>query len=432
MRPTPVATTERIGSLDALRGFALLGILLMNIPFFGLPHQTVEDLTIRDEFSGPDHWTWWIVNLFFEGSMRGLFSLLFGASMVLLISRLVPKSDSISAADIYYRRIIWLLLFGLFDAYILMWPGDILFRYAIAGLFLFPLRVLKPAHLFGIAGTLLVLMSAKYSYDRAEPLRLRAKAEAVGAIDTTATPLTEDQQGALQSWQAFQDKHSVEAKRADAAATASLTKGPLPVVFAHHAGITSWLQSTEYYRHGFLDAFVFMVIGIGLYHMGILQGHRRKRFYLLLALAGYALSLPIAYWMMRIQVDSRFDPVVFAERFPIHLYDFRRLALTFGHLGLFILVFKLGWFGWIQSLFAKVGRMAFSNYLLQNLLGSVLFFGYGFNLFDELPRHQLYYVLAGIWLVNIVFSVLWLRWYNMGPLEWAWRSLTYWNRLPLR
>ncbi len=432
MQPAPASASERIGALDALRGFALLGILLMNIPFFGLPYQTAEDLTIRDEFSGVDHWTWWIVNLFFEGSMRGLFSVLFGAGVVLLISRLAPRNDTVSAADIYYRRLIWLLLFGLFDAYVLMWPGDILYRYAIAGLFLFPLRVLKPAQLFAIAGTLLVLMSAKYSYDRTEPLRLRDRAGVVNAIDTTLTPLTEAQQGTLQEWQAFQEQTSVEAKRAVVAESASKTKGPLPVVFAHHAGFTVWLQSSEYYRHGFLDAFVFMVIGIGLYHLGILQGRRRKRFYLLLALVGYALSLPITYWMMRTQVDTRFDPVAFAERFPIHVYDLRRLALTLGHLGMFMLVFKLGWFAWVQGLFAKVGRMAFSNYLLQNVLGSVIFFGYGFDLFNELPRHELYVVMAGIWLVNIVFSVLWLRHFRMGPLEWAWRSLTYWRRLPIR
>ena len=122
---SPVQSGQRINSLDVLRGIALLGILLMNINGMGLPFSYVDPTIIGNEVS-LNVKVWAINSMLFEGTMRGLFTLLFGAGVILLTSRLVKKGAGIETADIYYRRILWMLLFGLVNVYIFLWHGDIL------------------------------------------------------------------------------------------------------------------------------------------------------------------------------------------------------------------------------------------------------------------------------------------------------------------
>ncbi len=145
--PRPVAKAERIQTLDVIRGFALLGILLMNIPGFGIdwsafyyithgPHNTWDYYTVAGMMS------------FFNGTMRGLFSMLFGAGMVLFTLNKKEKEGGPTVAEYYYRRLLWLVLFGVINAYVLLWQGDILFYYGLIGMLLFPFRKASPKWLF--------------------------------------------------------------------------------------------------------------------------------------------------------------------------------------------------------------------------------------------------------------------------------------------
>ena len=133
----PVTQTERLVILDSLRGIAILGILLMNMPGFGQPYVTVCDLSVLNEFSGPNLKAWLIIEGVFEGSLRALFSMLFSASMILFISRPEKKNLGMVPEEIYFRRQIWLLVFGLINTYIFLWFFDILFMYAVCGILLF-------------------------------------------------------------------------------------------------------------------------------------------------------------------------------------------------------------------------------------------------------------------------------------------------------
>ena len=135
----PTQRGGRINSLDVIRGIALLGILLMNINGMGLPFA-YSDPTIAGGSDGLNLQVWIANNMFFEGTMRGLFTMLFGAGAILLTSRLEKSGAGITTADIYYRRILWLLVFGIINVYIFLWHGDILYPYAIFGLMLFPFR----------------------------------------------------------------------------------------------------------------------------------------------------------------------------------------------------------------------------------------------------------------------------------------------------
>ena len=134
---------ERVSGLDTIRGFALLGILLMNIAGFGLPFAAYDNPVPAGGYTGKNLLTWFVVSIVADGKMRAIFSMAFGASVYLLIDRLIRKGAAASAADIHYRRMLWLLLFGLIHGY-LIWSGDILYVYAMCGLVLYPLRKLSP------------------------------------------------------------------------------------------------------------------------------------------------------------------------------------------------------------------------------------------------------------------------------------------------
>ncbi|WP_315823772.1 hypothetical protein [Paraflavitalea speifideaquila] len=147
----PVSQSERIGIMDALRGFAILGILLMNIPGFSLPSSVGQDPSVWNE-QGVNFQVWYFVNLIPEGTQRAIFSMLFGAGVILFTSRAEKKLQGTWPADYFLRRQLWLMVFGLVDVWLLLWFGDILFDYACLGMILFTFRRLSGKCLLIAAG----------------------------------------------------------------------------------------------------------------------------------------------------------------------------------------------------------------------------------------------------------------------------------------
>lgn len=420
-------TPERIHTLDALRGVALLGILLMNILWFGLPENTVEDMRLREEFSGPNFWSWWIIEAFFHGTMRGLFSLLFGASAILILEQYTKKSDFGSASELYFRRLLVLFLFGLFNAYVLLWPGDILYTYALAGMFIYPLHRLPVKRLFIIAGVVMLISSARTTWQHDKPVRLKMAADEAMAIDSTVTALTSSQQADIDNWKAFEQTQTVEHRRAIDADQIAFTQGDFWSFFFYSASITRFLQTEFVYDFFFLDAFTFMLIGIGLFRLGVITGKKSSRFYAMLAIIGYAIGLPIYYAVAKAKLDCGFDAYRFGLNETFHWHQFGRLGLTLGNIALLNLLFRLPFTSWLGKLMSPVGRMAFTNYLMQSIIGAIIFSGFAFGMFNQLERFELYYVVGLIWIFQILFSHLWMRIYTIGPFEWLWRSATHWK-----
>ena len=155
----PVAQQDRIIIIDSLRGIALLGILLMNIPYFGLPEPSFDNLTINHELGTINQKVWYIINWFLEGSQRAIFSMLFGAGTILFVTRLEKRLQGMMPAEYFIRRQLWLLIFGLVNAFVLLWPGDILFQYAISGIIVFVFRRTPVKGLLIAAGICLLLMA---------------------------------------------------------------------------------------------------------------------------------------------------------------------------------------------------------------------------------------------------------------------------------
>jgi uncharacterized protein len=178
------------------------------------------------------------------------------------------------------------------------------------------------------------------------------------------------------------------------------------------------------------DMISFMLIGMALLKTGVLSGSRSVRFYGLMIAGGYAVGIPLNYMELQIFQNSGFSVLGFSQ--ASITYEISRLAMVVGHLGLFLMVIRCGWLKTLQRILAATGQMALTNYIAQTLICTALFFGFGFGLFNQLERHQLFYVVAAIWALELAWSPLWLKHFRFGPLEWLWRSLTYWERQPLR
>ena len=173
-----------------------------------------------------------------------------------------------------------------------------------------------------------------------------------------------------------------------------------------------------------------MILGMALLRLGVLQGDRPTGFYVRLALVGYLIGIPVNAWSVFSWVSSGFN--LMQAPFSYAPYHVGRAAVAMGHLGLVMVVFKRGWLPGLIARLSAVGQMALSNYIAHSLICSFVFYSHGFKLIGQLQRYQLYFVVVGVWIFNLLWSPIWLRHYRFGPLEWCWRSLTYWQKQPMR
>lgn len=418
---TPLDASKRIDSLDVIRGIALLGILLMNINGMGLPFA-YSDPTIAGGDDGLNLKVWIVNNMLFEGTMRGLFTLLFGAGVILLTGRLEKSGAGITTADIYYRRILWLLFFGIINVYILLWHGDILYPYAIFGLMLFPFRNASVRKLFVMAG---ILISIGVIWDIADyhsKLNLQKEVVEIQAIIDHDAGLTKSQEDKLKEWDKFTIKHTQEEVNE---LIEKMHQSYFSVLFEKVKG-NQFMQTWLPYRLWVWDILSFMLIGMAFYKLRIFHGERSNRFYLFLILLGYPVGLLINFYETRMLLENNFAALTILQ--ADQTYQIGRLFTTMGHVGLFMLFIKSGIFNFLQKSLAAVGKLALSNYLMHSIVTSIIFYGDGFSLYGRLQRYELYYIVAALWIFQLIASPIWLRYYQYGPAEWIWRSLTYQKR----
>jgi uncharacterized protein len=427
----PVQPAERIIMLDALRGIALLGILMMNMPFFALPFPVQETLELRNEWGTINEKAWYFVSWFLEGSQRALFSLLFGAGIILFITRLEKRLPGIRPAEFFLRRQLWLLVFGLFNAFILLWPGDILFQYAICGVIAFVFYRLAPKGLFIAAFVCLVLMTARENRDLYKQKSMIRKGEAIEKLDTTKVKLTEIQKEELGAMVGFREKADTAGMRKQMEKNEREVLGTYSQLYENISNVSAKLEFFYTY-YGLWDVLLFMFLGMAFFKMGILTGQAPARVYWFLFILGLGLGLLISYFRLQPLMDVRFNKFLYTKRINFEYYELSRTLRSLGIFGGIMLLFKSGWFNWLKKLMQPVGQMAFTNYLMQSFICLVIFYGIGFGMYGKLERYQIYYVVGAIWILEIIWSHIWLRYFRYGPLEWLWRSLTYWKRQPLK
>jgi uncharacterized protein len=423
----PITREERINSLDALRGFALLGILPANVLVFGMFLAAGNDPTVAGGATGLNLASWALFRILVEGKMRALFSMVFGASTILLTSRAEEASGTNAAADIYYRRNLWLLLFGLAHAFLLFW-GDILYPYALCALILFPFRKLSAKKLLIIGGLFIAFKAGWTAVEAFRQVERRNLAAAADAAEKAGKKPSEEQAEAKKQVEAQQKQRKPSSE--ELGKDAKQWRGnPLQVIGARAKFLAVW-QALPYYDPVYCDAWSMMFIGMGLFKLGIFSAARSYRFYVWLAVIGFLTGITLNSYNAWLALKSNFDRVTFA--FTHVAYDIERLPVALAYTALLMMLCKAGALRWLTSRLAAIGQMALSNYILHSVICTFVFTGNGLGLYGRLERYQLYYVVAGCWAVSLAASPLWLRHYWFGPLEWCWRSLTYWKRQPMR
>ncbi|SDG77843.1 DUF418 domain-containing protein [Psychroflexus sediminis] len=412
----PTRNQARLKALDVIRGIALLGILLMNINGMGLPYS-YSDPSVLGHTEGLNYYVWFANELFFEGTMRGLFTILFGAGVILLTTRLIHKGAGISTADVYYRRMIWLLLFGLVNSWLFLWQGDILYAYGLFGLFLFPFRNLRVRSLLIIAAVLICIGITWDISDYHKNKNLKTEAElALLLKENGGTPDAKAEES-LAKWEEAKQKKTAE----EIQEHIQEMRGSYFDIMQYKASQIQWMQTWFQYRYGAWDILSFMFLGMAFFKLRILHGERSIKLYALLAVIGYSIGLSINYYEVNLITGSDFEALKIYE--AVQTYNIGRLFVTLGHIGLFMLFIKSGMIGFLQRGLAAVGRMALSNYLMHSIITSVVFLGFG--LYGQLERYELYYVVFSIWIFQLITSPIWLKHFYFGPFEWLWRSLTY-------
>jgi uncharacterized protein len=427
---TPVSDAQRDHLLDALRGVALLGILLMNIPGFAMPSYFSE--SFKSDPSSVNFWLNAFITVLFEGKMRALFGMIFGAGVLLFVTK--KEQTGTPVTWLFYRRMFWLVVFGLIHAHLILWIGDILYLYGICGMLVYLFRNVKPAYLvlgvplvavvdFG-AGTLFYrhIRSARIAYVEARQ------------AESEARPLTADQKEAISQWREIEQtlvpnredvKENTRKMKSDYATVASFLR---PLAFK---GETLLLPIEIW------DSLALMLLGLALYRWGFLPGRWANRDYWMVLAIGYGIGLPLVCYSFyedylnkpNLETSLSRLKVVPVEWVSL-IYPFQRILLVMAHASALILLYKAGY---ARSLFRRleaVGQMAFSNYIMQSVICTLVFFGYGLNYFAELDFYQIYFIVIAIWVLQLIISPLWLRYFLFGPLEWVWRSLTYWRLQP--
>ncbi len=428
----PVSQTERIVILDSLRGIAILGILLMNIPGFALPAPACYgDPSVLNEWGTINFKTWYFIDWFMEGSQRGIFSMLFGAGIILFITRQEKKAEGLWPTDYFLRRQLWLLVFGLFNAFVLLWFWDILFQYAIIGIIMFAFRRLSPKALIIGAFISLLLMTARENVDAYRERKMIYKGEAIAKMDTTVTKLTDEQKASLGAMTEFKERTSPSGKEKQMQKSLKAVRGSYSEFYEYQSE-RSFQGEVHYTYDGLWDIMIFMFLGMAFFKNGVITGQASTKVYWWLFIVGLGVGLTLSYFRLQPLIDHKFNRFDILKNVPFEFYEISRTFRAIGIFGLIMLMYKSGWFKWLFALMRPVGQMAFTNYLMQSLLVGLFFYGIGLGNFGKLERYEMYYVVAATWILQIIWSHIWLRFFRFGPLEWAWRSLTYWKKQPMR
>jgi uncharacterized protein len=408
-----IAPSQRITTLDIVRGVAVMGIFGVNVIAFAMPMQAYFNPTAYGLQSPADLVLWFATFILIDGKMRGLFSLLFGASMLLVIER--AEAAGRSPADIHYSRMFWLLVLGCFHYY-LIWFGDILTLYAATGMIAFVFRK-KSVRFLVMSGLVFLLLD----------LILMAGVSWQFFAAETAAHAPHPTSDALALWRSM----SGEFGPPDSTSLAhelALFRGPwLGIVRDQlNEGLTGPAFQLVF---GLLETLGYMLLGMAGLKSGFLRGAWDDARYRRIALWTLGVSIPAYAAFAWIEWRSGFDVSVFFVIFFAATNPFR-LAMMAGDAALIILLSRRR--GWLVARIAAAGRAAFTNYLGASLIATTIFYGYGFGLFGRLSRLEAWLFAPILWAVMLLWSKPWLDRFNYGPFEWLWRSLARRGPQPMR
>lgn len=392
----PTSSEKRFHSLDLIRGIAVLGILIMNIYGFSNIFAYYMNPHALGEATASDLWVWSFTHIFADQKFYTIFSMLFGAGILLMADR--AREKGVSAARYHYFRMFWLIVFGLIHA-LLIWLGDILFIYACMGLWVF-LFTDTSAKTKLITGIVLIALYSLYM--------------AMVSFHLDKIP-AEDLEFMFSMF--YPDQTTIDEET-------------LPYITSYAAQVSDRIDFfLENVLSMGLTFGIFriggsMLLGMALYQYGVLTAARSRSFYITLAIICLLIGFSLTAWDMK-QLFTHgfsFESLMFSY---MTLTNIAAVFIAIGYIALFALWIKSSAAIKLRNALEAVGRMAFTNYLMQSIICTTIFYSFGLGLFTELSRLQLMGIVAIVFLLQLFWSSWWLKRFQYGPFEWVWRSLTY-------
>ena len=401
--PAPVAERERIASMDVLRGVALLGIRVMNIQAFAMIGAAYVNPTAYGDLTGANRWVWTLSHVLADQKFISIFSMLFGAGIILMAGKVALGG---STARLHYRRMGWLVLFGLLHAH-LLWYGDILFTYGVCGIIVYRFRDAPPQRLL-VLGVVVLAVSSAMSLGMGWSMRFWPPEAVDEFVREGWRPTAERVASEVAAYRGgWLDQMRVRSP------AAFLMETVLFLMFL------AW------------KAAGLMLVGMGLFKLGVFGVHRSRRFYLAMVAAAVVVGIPVIVYGVHRHFAAGWD--VRYSFFIGNQYNYwGSVLVALGWVGAVMLVCQSRRLVPLTRPVAAVGRTALSNYILQSLICTTIFYGHGLGLFGSVDRVGQIGIVVAVWIVQLVISPLWLRYFLFGPMEWLWRSLTYWRPQPMR
>lgn len=400
---SPTMGSERIVVLDILRGFAILGILIMNVQSFSMISAAYTNPLAYGDLTGFNKIVHYLSHIFADKKFMTLFAMLFGAGIILFSSRAELKQ--ISTATLHYRRTFGLIFIGLLHAY-LLWYGDILVTYGICALFVFLFRKVSPKWLlingfilFGLTSILYLFFGFSMPYWNAD-LLAASKLKWLPNAAMVSSEVAAYQGGWFDQM---------------------LFRVPM----AKFMETQLLLMNTLWRTMGI------MLMGMALYKWGVLTAQRSKKFYLYGMIIGFGIGIPIVIYgiIQNFAAGCSFEYSMF---FGSQFNYWASLLVSFGFISMVMTIHINGAFTKLQEYLADVGKLAFTNYLMQTIICTTIFYGHGFGLFGKVDRSVAILIVIAVWIVQLFGSHFYLRYFRYGPFEWIWRSMTYLKAQPFR
>ena len=406
--PQPVAQQERIISLDVLRGFAVLGILVMNIQSYSMVSSAYSNpyacgaMPGEEQVGGWSYAIWYLSHLLADLKFMALFSMLFGAGIIVMANR--REQRGLKSTWFHYRRTFWLLIIGLIHAYGI-WFGDILVVYAMTACIIFWAKGLSPRWLIPLS---LLMLFVAFGLSMASGLSVPYwPEEQVAELQSEWSPTPEAAEEEL-----------------------SLYRGSWRMQMPHRTEVAQMFHTMLFGLFFFWRAGGLMLLGMALYKLGILDASRSRRYYWSMLIIGFSTGLPIVAYGV--------------HQNNLHQWDFKysfflgpqfnywgSLLVALGYIGGVMLLCKTSSMHWLTARLANVGQMALTNYLSHSVICTLIFYGHGLGRIGTFTRLEQILLVAAIFAFQIFFSSWWLSRFRFGPMEWLWRSLTYWRLQPL-
>tara|TARA_R110002072_G_scaffold170552_2_gene324190 strand:- start:124018 stop:125151 length:1134 start_codon:yes stop_codon:yes gene_type:complete len=375
----------------------------MNIQSFAMPVAAYLNPDAYGSLDGVNGAVWILSHVLADQKMMALFSMLFGAGIVLFCERAAHSGRSV--AGYHYRRNFWLLIFGLLHGY-LLWHGDILFLYALCAFVLFPLRNRSARTLFKL-GILFLAVSSIFYLLTAAGLQTMSDEAIAEQIMPQWRPAAEQMTAELAAYRG---------------GWASQLTARIPM--------TQEMQGLALMAWGFWRASGMMLLGMALYKTGVITGKADSQLYHRLLGLAMLFGVPVVIYGIYWNFNNEWE---LSSMFLGSQFNYwGSVLISLGWMSALLLILKHNILTGLTNRLAAVGRMAFTNYIMHTLLCGLIFYGHGLGLIGNVERAGQLLIVLGIWMLQLWLSPIWLSHFRFGPLEWLWRSLTYWRPQPMR